>query len=151
MGSDESHFNVSFNCEGQSHKTVSTNHNLFWRESRAQAKSAYQPNALPLGQAGLRGSNLWVTITFYRALWILTEAVAFLQRYLVVIWFVPTGNFRRFAARSVCKILYTSLQCRFMQSHILRGHAYLAVTCHLHFWQNDWDLLSASAVTQIAK
>ena len=29
MGSDESHFNVSWiNCEGQSHKTVSTNHNL---------------------------------------------------------------------------------------------------------------------------
>ena len=24
MGSDESHFNVSLNCEGQSHKTVST-------------------------------------------------------------------------------------------------------------------------------
>ena len=29
MGSDESHFNVFSNCEGQSHKTVSTNHNLF--------------------------------------------------------------------------------------------------------------------------
>ena len=23
----------------------------------------------------------------------------------------------------------------------------LAVTCHLHFWQNDWDLLCATAVT----
>ena len=22
----------------------------------------------------------------------------------------------------------------------------LAVTCHLHFWQNDWDLLRATAV-----
>ena len=29
MGSDESHFNVSVGSEGQSHKTVSTNHNLF--------------------------------------------------------------------------------------------------------------------------
>ena len=29
MGNDESHFNVSLICEGQSHKTVSTNHNLF--------------------------------------------------------------------------------------------------------------------------
>ena len=28
MGSDESHFNVSLNCEGQSHKTVSTDHNF---------------------------------------------------------------------------------------------------------------------------
>ena len=42
------------NCDGQSHKTVSTDH-TFWRERRAEADSnrgpsAYQPNALPLGQ-----------------------------------------------------------------------------------------------------
>ena len=29
MGSDESHFNVSVGSDGQSHKTVSTNHDLF--------------------------------------------------------------------------------------------------------------------------
>ena len=28
-GSNESHFNVSVGSDGQSHKTVSTNHNLF--------------------------------------------------------------------------------------------------------------------------
>ena len=28
MGSDESHFQCFINCEGQSHKTVSTNHNF---------------------------------------------------------------------------------------------------------------------------
>ena len=28
MGSDESHFNVSVGSDGQSHKTVSTSHNL---------------------------------------------------------------------------------------------------------------------------
>ena len=44
------------NCEGQSHKTVSTDH-TFCRERRAEADSnrgpsAYQPNALPLGQTG---------------------------------------------------------------------------------------------------
>ena len=44
------------NCEGQSHKTVSTDYN-FRRERRAEADSnrgpsAYQPNALPLGQTG---------------------------------------------------------------------------------------------------
>ena len=44
------------NCEGQSHKTVSADHNL-WRERRAEANSnrgpsAYQPTALPLGQTG---------------------------------------------------------------------------------------------------
>ena len=47
------------NCEGQSRKTVSTDHN-FSRERRAEADSnrspsAYrQPNALPLGQTGSR-------------------------------------------------------------------------------------------------
>ena len=55
MGSDDSHFNVSVGSDGQSHKTVSTNHNFF--EERAEAvsnrgTSAYQPNALPLGQTG---------------------------------------------------------------------------------------------------
>ena len=29
MGSDESHFNVSVGSDGQSHKTVSTDHNFF--------------------------------------------------------------------------------------------------------------------------
>ena len=42
------------NCEGQSHKTVSTDHN-FCRERKAEADSnrgpsAYQLSALPLGQ-----------------------------------------------------------------------------------------------------
>ena len=51
------------NCEGQSHKTVSTNHN-FWRERRAEAvsnrgPSAYQPNALPLGQTGSLWTAWW--------------------------------------------------------------------------------------------
>ena len=35
-----------------------------------------------------------------------------------------------------------------MQSHIRKVRACLAVTCHLHFWQNDRDLLRASAVTR---
>ena len=44
------------NCEGQIHKTVSTDHNS-GSERRAEADSnrgpsAYQPNALPLGQTG---------------------------------------------------------------------------------------------------
>ena len=49
------------NCQGQSHKTVSTDHSC-WREKRAEADSnrgpsAYQPNALPLGQSGWQ---LWL-------------------------------------------------------------------------------------------
>ena len=45
MGSDESHFNVSVGGDGQSHKTVSTNHNLF--EEKGEMKR-YRTEVLPL-------------------------------------------------------------------------------------------------------
>ena len=45
MGSDESRFNVSVGSDGQSHKTVSTNHNLF--EEKGEPKR-YQTEVLPL-------------------------------------------------------------------------------------------------------
>ena len=59
------------NCEGQSHKTMSTDHN-FWSERRPEADSnrgpsAYQPNALPLDQTVSRiiptdgGLRPWLT------------------------------------------------------------------------------------------
>ena len=44
MGSDESHFNVSVGSDGQSHKTVSTNHNLF--EEKEEPKR-YRTEVLP--------------------------------------------------------------------------------------------------------
>ena len=62
MGSDESHFNVSVGSDGQSHKTVSTNHNLF--EEKGEPKwyrAAYQPNALPLGQTGSLRSSMMMS------------------------------------------------------------------------------------------
>ena len=45
MGSDESHFNVSVGSDGQSHKTVSINHNLF--EEKEEPKR-YRTEVLPL-------------------------------------------------------------------------------------------------------
>ena len=45
MGSDESHINVSVGNDGQSHKTVSTNHNLF--EEKGE-RSSIEPEVLPL-------------------------------------------------------------------------------------------------------
>ena len=45
MGSDENHFNVSVGSDGQSHKTVSTNHNLF--EEKGEPKR-YRTEVLPL-------------------------------------------------------------------------------------------------------
>ena len=38
--------------------------------------------------------------------------------------------------------------CHSMQSHIRKVYACLAVTFHLHFWQNDRDLLCATVVTR---
>ena len=45
MGSDESDFNVSVGSDGQSHKTMSTNHNLF--EEKGKPKR-YRTEVLPL-------------------------------------------------------------------------------------------------------
>ena len=58
MSSDESHFNVSVGSDGQSHRTVSADHNLF--EDKGEPKryrTEVLPltsinNALPLGQTG---------------------------------------------------------------------------------------------------
>ena len=45
MGSDESRFNVSVGSDGQRHKTVSANHNLF--EEKREPKR-YRTEVLPL-------------------------------------------------------------------------------------------------------
>ena len=56
MGSDESHFNVSVESDGQSHKTVSTNHNLFEEKGEPKRYRNEVPplTNLPLGQTGSR-------------------------------------------------------------------------------------------------
>ena len=41
----------------------------------------------------------------------------------------------------------TNAEARFNKSHIRKVYACLAVTCHLHFWQNDQDLVCVTAVT----
>ena len=42
----------------------------------------------------------------------------------------------------------TNAEARFNKIHIRKVCACLAVTCHLHFWQNDRDFLRATAVTR---
>ena len=90
--------------------------------------------------------NLNEWLAFYSLfLWIPAEVVH-LQCCLVVKWLVPHET----AAVLGCSV-YTKqprpVSHHFMQSHICRVHACLAVTCHLHLWQNDRDLLCATAVT----
>ena len=43
---------------------------------------------------------------------------------------------------------YNHAPCHFMQSHICKVYECLAVTYHLHLWQNDRGLLRATAVTR---
>ena len=43
---------------------------------------------------------------------------------------------------------YNHAPRHFTQSHILKVHACLALTRHLHFWQNNRDFLRATAVTR---
>ena len=51
-------------------------------------------------------------------------------------------------SRRVLCTPYNHAPCHFMQNRIRHVHACLAVTCHLHLWQNDRDLLRATAVTR---
>ena len=43
--------------------------------------------------------------------------------------------------------VYTIQPCHFTQSYMHKVYVCLAATCHLHFRQNDQDLLCATAVT----
>ena len=61
-------------------------------------------------------------------------------------WLVPHET-AAISAQVLCTP-YNHAPCPFMQSHIRKVYACLAVTCHLHFWQNDRDLLCATVVTK---
>ena len=60
-------------------------------------------------------------------------------------WLVPHET-AAISAQVLCTP-YNHAACHFMQSHIRKVYTCLAVTCHLHFWQNGRDLLRATAVT----
>ena len=61
-------------------------------------------------------------------------------------WLVPHET-AAVSAQVLCTP-YNHAPCHFMQSHIRKVYACLAVTCHLHSWQNDRDLLRVTAVTR---
>ena len=61
-------------------------------------------------------------------------------------WLVPHET-AAVSAQVLCTP-YNHAPCHFMQSHIRNVNACLAVTCHLHFWQNDRGLLRATTVTR---
>ena len=61
-------------------------------------------------------------------------------------WLVPHET-AAISAQFLCTP-YNHAPCHSTQSHIRKVYACLAATCHLHFWQNDRDLLRATAVTR---
>ena len=61
-------------------------------------------------------------------------------------WLVPHET-AAISAQVLCTP-YNHAPCHFMQSHIRKVYACLTVTCHLHFWQKDRNLLRATAVTR---
>ena len=83
-------------------------------------------------------------IVFIVRFWISTEVV-YLQRWRHG-WchknLLPESQ-----SRHVLCTPYNHASCHFMQSHIRKVYACLAVTWHLRFWQDDWSLLRATAVT----
>ena len=85
--------------------------------------------------------STWVTSFIERSLNIHWSGVL-----TALAWLVPHKT-AAVSAQVPCTP-YNHAPCHFMQSHIRKVYVCLAVTCHLHFWQNDRDLLRATAVTQ---
>ena len=71
--------------------------------------------------------------------WISTEVV-YLQRWHG--W----RHMKLLPSQCILCMPYNHAPCYYMQSHIRKVYTWLAVTCHLHFWQNDQGLLRATAV-----
>ena len=86
---------------------------------------------------------------------VLHKWLAFIARFLnihrsgvltALAWLVPHET-AAVSAQVLCTP-YNHAPCHFMQSHIRKVYACLAVICHLHFRQNDRDLLRATVVTR---
>ena len=66
---------------------------------------------------------------------------------IIITWLVPR-EVLAVLAQVLCTP-YNHAPCLFMQSYIIcKVHACLSVTCHLHVWQNDRNLLRATEVTR---
>ena len=108
----------------------------------------------PEGSLGRTAQNGHLDSHTAPELWaILHEWLAFYSVFLNI----HSGGFKRWYGWCHMKLLHSRrvlctsdnhAPCHFMQSHIRMMHACLAVTCQLHFWQNNRDLLRATAVTR---
>ena len=92
--------------------------------------------------------------THWTCMWFNMSEWLFIARFLISIEVVYLQRWHCWChmnllpSRRVQCTPYNHAPCHFMQSLIHKVYACLAVTCHLHFWQNDRDLLRATAVTR---
>ena len=121
------------------------------------------------GHPGLHDPNILYWSLLYSAIlrsWadslrsyvILHEWIAFYSAFLnihrsdvltALTWLVPQESAARESqSRRVLYTPYNHASYLFMQSHIRKVYACLAVTCNLHFWQKDRGLLRGAAVTR---
>ena len=115
--------NDGINCEGQNHKTVSTDHN-FWRERRTEADDEdgdYYCNALFSAFEQtlctfVMCDSKWVTFFFFSMYWISTEVVH-LHFSLILTWLVPHETAAVFSW-FVCTMQPYTMTHHFIQNHI---------------------------------
>ena len=90
----------------------------------------------------------WVTVSFYRLYLFIVHILFFNVHWsgllTIAICLLHGWCHVKLLPSQTC----TSLQYHHIQSHVGNVHVCLAVTCHLHFWQNDRDLLCTTVVTQ---
>ena len=100
---------------------------------------------LPSRPTAVCRMRFWRSVTLRK---VFEYSPKWLWRCLVVDRAAATGNSCRLIACSVYAIQpCTSSQCHFIRSHVA-GCKSVTVICHLHFWQNDRDLVRAAAVTR---
>ena len=90
--------------------------------------------------------STWVTSFIARFLKFKNKTKNEVVYFTALAWLVPHET-AAVSAQVLCTP-YNHAPCHFMQSHIRKVYACLAVTCHLHSWQNDRGLLRATAVTR---
>ena len=103
--------------------------------------------------------SCWCGLLLYRLFFALKQTHSFcmwfyMSEFLNIHWSVVLAALawlvlHETAAISACSV-YTIQPCTLLHkaTYICKVHVYLAVICHLHFWQNDQGLLHATAVIQ---
>ena len=89
--------------------------------------------------------STWVTSLIARFFFVCFLNIQRSGVHTALAWLVPHET-AVVSARSV----YTKQPCTVSihANHVRKVHACFAVTCHLHFWQNDQGILHATAVTR---